>query len=327
MDQTHIGYTYWQQPSVNSMPDVTETEIPDNAGMGVAIEGSTNAWPGSPAEAVLPSFDKFNQQSHYLVLFERGKNPFQVTLERSAMWILFAGPGIPQTIENDTYFPIHVNWETAPKGVTNGFVKISSGTNTVLVRVPLFNPPKPSRNSVKGFVEANGYVSMEAAHFTKNIAAHSARWKEIPNLGRTLSSMSIFPVTAPSVTPPQNSPCLEYKMFLFDSGNINVETILSPSLNFVSGRGLRFALSFDDQPPQIVTAVPAVYAVGDSGRDWAKTVSDAARIIKTPFVLENPGEHTLKVWMVDPGVVLQKIVVDCGGEKPSYLGPPESFHR
>jgi hypothetical protein len=335
MDQTHIGYTYWQQPPVNSMPKISEIEIPDNAEMGVAIEGSTNVWPDSSDEAVLPAFDKFNQPVRYFDVFNRGKTPFSINLETSGPWVQVSNqnPLPPNAstraynIEKGQRLWVNVDWENAPEGSSSATIKVISGTNTVLLKLCLFNPKTPSLQSAKGFVEADGYVSIEAEHFSKNVGSSSAHWQKIPNLGRTLSSMSIFPVTAPSVTPPENSPCLEYKMFLFDSGRVNVETILSPSLNFVSGRGLRFALSFDDQPPQIITAVPAVYPVGDGAHDWEKTVSDAVRIIKTPFTLENPGEHTLKIWMVDPGIVLQKIVVDCGGEKPSYLGPPESFHN
>lgn len=331
MDQTHIGYTSWQQPDSNSMPAVAKIKPPHDGDMGLTIEGSTNAWPGFSDKPVLPTFDKFNQPSRDIDIFNKGTTPFQVSLKQSTPWILISGhaDGLSTDVEKDKRFQISIDWQSVPEGSTTGFVKIYSSTNTVLVTVNVFNPEKPSRDSLDGFVEADGYVSIEAEHFTDNVGTRFARWEKIPDLGRTLSSMSIFPVTAPSVTPPKHAPHLEYKMFLFDAGNVDVETILSPTLNFVSGRGLRFALSFDDQPPQIVTAVPADYSVGqgDGNRDWEKTVRDNVRTVKTSLNIPKSGEHTLKVWMVDPGVVLQKIIVDCGGQRHSYLGPPESFHR
>ena len=109
-------------------------------------------------------------------------------------------------------------------------------------------------------------------------------------------------------------------MYLTSSGQGTVETYLSPSLPFVPGRGLRFAVSFDDAAP---TVVEVTARAGDP--EWSRSVEDNIRIVRTPMALSGPGIHSLKVWGVDPGVVLQKIVVNLGGERPSYLGPPESF--
>jgi Gylcosyl hydrolase family 115 C-terminal domain len=321
MDQTHIGYTSWQQPATNVMPEVIELEIPEKAGMGVAIEGSTNAWPACPGEAVLPELDRFNRQSRYFDIFNTGKTPFAFSATGSVPWIqLSDGQG---TVEKEKRIWVSVNWRLAPAGLASGTVKISGpGANDVLLKVNAFNPAEPDLGSWKGFVEADGYVSMEAEHYSGKMDAPNARWEKIDDLGRTLSAMSVFPVTAESVQPPENSPCLMYHLYLYDHGPAEVEVILSPTLNFVPGRGLRFGISFDDQPPQIVDALGQ-----NSLSDWATSVKDGVRKVKVSFELAKSGEHTLKFWMVDPGVVLQKIVVDMGGVKPSYFGPPESFHE
>ena len=61
------------------------------------------------------------------------------------------------------------------------------------------------------------------------------------------------PVDAPPASPGKDSPCLEYKMYLFNKDTVDVEGIFSPTLNFMAGRALRYAVSFDDEAPQMVT--------------------------------------------------------------------------
>jgi hypothetical protein len=56
-----------------------------------------------------------------------------------------------------------------------------------------------------------------------------------------------------------------------------------------------------------------------------ESVKNACRVAVSNHTLSGPGYHTLKIWMVDPAVVLEKIVVDLGGLKPNYLGPAESY--
>jgi hypothetical protein len=38
-----------------------------------------------------------------------------------------------------------------------------------------------------------------------------------------------------------------------------------------------------------------------------------------------PGQHTVKIGLTSSNLVLEKLVLDFGGVKQSYLGPPPSF--
>ncbi len=87
MDQTHIGYTYWQQPPSNTMPKVVDIELPVAASMGVAVEGSASAWPGASGEPTLPQLDVFNQQRRFIDVFNKGQTPFEFSAKADAPWI------------------------------------------------------------------------------------------------------------------------------------------------------------------------------------------------------------------------------------------------
>ena len=169
-------------------------------------------------------------------------------------------------------------------------------------------------------MESDGYVAIEAADTTARTAGKGVSWVELPGFGETWSAMTVMPVTAASDL--ASGAGMDYRVYLYDAGNFTMEAVAAPSMGFVPGRGLRFAVSVDDGPRTVVDALKH-----NTHEDWARAVSDGVRRVSVPLTIASPGYHTLKVWMVDPGVVLERVVVSHGPLLPSYLGPPESFHR
>ncbi|HEU5078670.1 MAG TPA: glycosyl hydrolase 115 family protein [Opitutaceae bacterium] len=319
MDQTHLGYTYWQQPPANVMPGVQEVQVRDVAEMAVSVEGSPAAWPGYDprhSEPTLPILTSTENVARHFDVFNRGRKPFDFTVESNEPWLKISPRS--GSAGADTRVTVEADWSKVPADAKEATLTVRGAGETVSLRVPV-RKVDVSAIPAGVFVETEKYVAIEAEHFSRAVNAAGITWKLLPDFGRTLSGVTPMPVTAPSQTPGGGSPRLEYEFTSELSGPIVVQTVFAPTLNFQPGRGLRCAISIDDAAPQEIDIAPRKL------QDWEQAVSDAARVLSTNHVLAKPGRHVLKFWMIDPGVVLERLVVDFGGVRPSYLGPPESF--
>lgn len=320
MSQTHIGYTSWNNPPVDKMPPVSYVNVPKNAGLGYTIEHAPGpAWLGGMYGREFLPFDPVNNQRYYIELFNRGAQPVAYSITVKENWIKLSSTEGNLQYEEKVF--VSIDWNLAPKGKSSGEVVISSGDQSYTVKVPLNN----DLPQVEGFVENNGVVSIEAANYTRKVDAPNIRWNVVPNLGRTASAVTIEPTDIPVQKPEGTSPRLEYVFTVFEGGELKIDTYLSPTLNFKKSDGLKFAISIDDEAPQIINI--------NEGEDvpdweypawWNNAVGDHIRIKRSIHKDVKNGVHTLKVWLVDSGVVFQNFVIDSGGLRPSYLGPPES---
>ena len=164
------------------------------------------------------------------------------------------------------------------------------------------------------FEEKNGYIAMEAEHWTRAVADGKTQWSVIPDFGKTLSGVTTLPVTE---TPEEMY--LEYDMETEHAGKVCVELALAPTLNFNHNRGLRYAISFDGGTEQVVNFNGHYKGELD---EWQRNHIILSR---TVHELKEAGRHTLRIRPLDPGIVIERIQIDAGGLKKTYLGAPETL--
>lgn len=318
----------WQQPEKDNValpdvlfPAVRQIGVPEAAELGVSVDGSEDAgewWPGgSSTSASLPDFSPYQTRpQQYVEIFNRGRTPFEYRVECSVPWLVVDRPR--GQAGQQVRLEVRVDWSRAPVGRSVGSLTVSGAGASVRVGCTAVNPP---RRGLRGFVEAGGYVAIDAEHYDRAVG----QWRRLDGIGRTGAGMTPWPVTSPRQTPGgSSSPRLEYEVSLVtEPGEVTVWAYVSPRNPALPTGGLRYAVSFDEAAPQPVD----INAGADDGlmnMVWARNASDNVNATATRHTVTTIGVHRLKFWMVDPTVVLQRLVIDTGGLPALYLGPLES---
>jgi hypothetical protein len=316
-------WQYMRMRTPGAPTTLQEMKFSDAPGLGVAIEGRRE--PVKDDNAALPVITGLTREARFIDVFNTGNSPARWKATTGQRWIkLNHDRG---DLRTDTRVLVSVDWTRIPdEEKFSGTVEISGAGVRRVITVPVFNPKASVESGT--FVETSGVVSIEAEHFSELSVSRgrSTMWDVIPWLGRTGDAIGVWPSNAASIKVEDITigPTLNYDVYLFTTGKLTVICNLVPTFPITSGQGLRYAVAFDNQPPQIVTVGADLQT---PSRQWSLNVLDASTTGVSSHEVSTAGLHTLKIYMVDAGVVLDKIVIDAGGLKPSYLGPPETRVR
>jgi hypothetical protein len=349
MDQTHIGYFYWQQPSRNSLPPVSYTQQLENSAaglLGVTCEAQNASVPGddqwhalSSNALTLPPMDPYGPSTRWIDIFSRGTESYDFNISTNSYVTAtpssgsLAGSSAPNGT-TDLRILLSVDCSSVPFNQSIELINITTTSSVVSgpygnygmpsIMLPLNKTSVP--DSFHGHVESDTTISILSTHFTSNIPA--AYYEAIPNSGRELgvAGITLRPHLAASQSPSSSAPKLTYNIYTFTPTSLaNITVYINPALNTNPNRPLKYAIAIDDEKPQVIQPIPTTI-LGTLLGIWSNMVSNAVASNTTSHTgLAEPGNHTLGLWLLEPGITLQKVVVNLGGVRPSYLGPLESM--
>ncbi len=299
-----------------NLPPLDTITVPSGADMHIFIPGKDVDY-GVSSLNVLPCLNPYTNQSSFIELYNRGDKAFQWKATAKQPWIRLDKTS-GETLLQDR-ITLSVDWSKCPHGDNQtGEIVITSGQRTETVYLPVFNPASPSVGELRGlYVEDNGCVSINAGRYHRKTENPQVTIRTIEGLGYENECVQLGDATSPSQGGRfSERPRVEYDFYSFSAGTVTVYTYALPLFPVNSQRDTRYGVMIDNEVVKWVTSSAKEY----SGL-WRQNVIRNNAIGMVTLNVAKPGKHTLKIVCNDPGVVVQKAIIDFGGMKRSYLGP------
>ena len=326
-----------------STPDLRWVQIFERSlagDMGISVEGSNATIPGDDqyhsnggSSLPLPNMTPFTPK-RWIEISHRGTGDFSWNISADPFITLSQAKGTMKPSDPDVRVYVDVDWSKldtgfGAKSTLNFSASTNFGTQGGKPQVTfMVNKTSVPADFTAGFVESAGQLAFEAEHYTRTTrGSANVSYMVLPKYGRTLSAVKLADNLAEGLDA-ASAPSLEYDFVTFtpltkDTG-LNVTLILTPTHNINPKMPLAYIAQVDDgqqiRRQYVIDQKQPNFPVG-----WGVAVADSAWYNTTNHGALAPGKHTLKLWLVEANVVLQKVVLDLGGVVKSHNGPPESY--
>ncbi|MDE5871982.1 MAG: hypothetical protein K2H22_08575, partial [Muribaculaceae bacterium] len=98
--------------------------------------------------------------------------------------------------------------------------------------------------------------------------------------------------------------------------SVTLQIFHLPYFPLHEGKGCKIGVTVDDQEEQVVEYLPEEWS-----KPWKENILRNSALSKTTFRIDpDKTSHTLRLRGIDPGMAIQRIVIDEGGFKPGYVG-------
>ncbi len=286
---------------------------------------------GARAFHALPAFDNYLRRTYPVEIYNRGGGTLAWTAHASEPWVVLS-KSAGKTADEER-ITVGIDWEKAPSGnAVPAQIVFRAGEQSEKVLVSLFNPTAPSRAELRGiYVENNGCVSIPAAGCHRVRENDRIKITAVEDLGIEGPALQLGDPTAPlQIFRSRDVPCAEYDFYAFDAGSVAVYTYVLPTFPLHADRDFRIGENTNTDTKYSVQIDDGALATPSSShveysQVWFESVLRNCAVNKSTLHIDKPGRHTLRIRVGDPGIVLQKIVLDFGGMKRSYLGPQSTL--
>jgi len=313
-------------------PVAPEVKPVQEAGWDIAPEGfvtkDSSLVTAKGGILALPVFTRMAGKKYFIDIFLCSTETLDWTAVPGAAWInLSAEKGrlSNESGKRQQRIWVSIDWEKVPaKAIPDAKIVINGSGKNIPVQVRISDAVPAAAAGRNMFMEDNGYLSIFAASYSRKQDGAKSLWETADGLGitgKSVQALSQQPgdYKVPETSAIKGSAVLEYDFFTTTAGAplINIFTLPTHPVNNLYN--MRYAVSLDDGPVKVLD----FKTVGRSA-EWKENVlSNRAQRQLSGQPVE-AGKHTLKIYMLDPGVVLQYITIDMGGLKNAYSTIPET---